>query len=158
MISQNIILSLVFVCFFGHLLLSACTDYKFFSLDYENLIFIVIFGFITSKLLNPEFPNKEDFFVLIGFFLFYIGIWYISKKSIGLGDVLFSPMFAFLSGHPLWMFYLNSAYFTAICVSFALKKKNQNFRKMVIPMGVYFSFGLLITFFIKIYLNYEESF
>ncbi|GBF49512.1 peptidase, A24 type IV prepilin peptidase family protein [Leptospira ryugenii] len=68
----------------------------------------------------------------------------------GLGDVLFAPCFAFLAGHPFWLFFLNAAYMLALAVTFITRKRGETLKKKPIPMGVYFSIALFFTFIAKI--------
>lgn len=148
-LTNHLLYSLVVVLLLGHLLVSAVTDWNYFSLDYENLAFILLFGFLANYLLNGEFPGVNDFFVFLGFLLFYFGLYYFYKKGIGLGDVLFAPVFGFLSSHPWWMVFLNSSYVTAIVFTILFRKKGESLKNTPIPMGVYFSTGLALTFFAK---------
>ncbi|MCE9501870.1 MAG: prepilin peptidase, partial [Leptospira sp.] len=99
-LSSNFLFSLFALCLFGHLLISMHTDFYFFSVDYENLPFILIFGIISNFLLIGTAFDNTDFFVLFGFSFFYFTIWFFYKKGIGLGDVFFAPVFAFIAGHP----------------------------------------------------------
>ncbi|MBE7411505.1 MAG: prepilin peptidase [Leptospiraceae bacterium] len=148
-LTKNLFYSVVVMVFIGHIYISAITDWNYFSLDYENLVFIVVFGSLTNYLLQKELPTLNEVYVLFGFFVFYLGLYYFYKKGIGLGDVLFAPFYAFLSSHPWWMLFLNSSYIIAIVFTILLKKKNQSLKNTPIPMGLYFSVGITIVYIAK---------
>ncbi len=140
----------IFVIFlFGHLTISLVTDWKYFSLDYENIPFILGFGIASNYFLEGRFFNLNDIFVFFGFLSFYFCLYFIYKKGIGLGDVFFAPVFAFLSSHPWWMLFLNSSYVSAIVFTFLFREKRVSLKKTPIPMGAYFSIGHIITYFAR---------
>lgn len=153
-ISQNILLSASVSFLFGHLLISAITDYRYFSLDYENLFFIILSGLVVIYQLD-SFLQFSHFLVLAGFFAVYLALWIFFKKSIGFGDVLFAPFYAFISGHPWWILFLNSSYVLAVFSTLLLRKKGESLKNRVIPMGVYLSAGLYLTLLAKIYFIYR---
>ncbi|BDA78426.1 peptidase [Leptospira kobayashii] len=146
--------SLGFAVFFpfllGHLMISLYTDANYFSLDYENLVFILAFGLVCNYFLLEEWPALTDLYVFLGFAGFYLALYLVYRKGIGFGDVLFAPVFAFLSGHPWWMMFLNSSYLIATIVTLLSRKKGESLRGKAIPMGVYFSIGLFFTYLSKI--------
>ena len=147
--SGNLLFSFLILPLFGHVLVSMITDYKKFSLDYENLPFIIFFGVTANYLFYNELPDLFDYAVLGGFIAFYILLWLIYPKGIGLGDVIFAPTFAFICGHPYWMIFLNSSYILAVSWAFLSRKKGEAIRNMPIPMGFFFGLGLLISFLAK---------
>lgn len=126
------------------------TDYKKFSLDYENLPFILFFGILSNYFFYNEFPDLSDYAVLIGFIVFYILLYVFYQKGIGLGDVIFAPFYAFISGHPYWILFLNSSYILAVLWAFLNRKKGEKLEGKPIPMGFFFGFGLLISFIGKV--------
>jgi leader peptidase (prepilin peptidase)/N-methyltransferase len=149
--TSDYILSYSFIFLIGHLWISINTDLNFYSLDYENLPFIFLFGFILNFRIFKHLPLPEDYFVFLGFLFFFGLLYFFYSRGIGLGDVIYAPFFAFLSGHPYWMFFLNSSYFLGILFSFLfLKKTKMSFRKTPIPMGVFFSISLILTFIMKL--------
>ncbi|MCC5816597.1 MAG: prepilin peptidase [Leptospira sp.] len=149
-LSGNPLVSLVFVLFTGHLLISVYTDAKYFSLDYENLIWIFFLGCILNLLINQKIPELNDVFVFFGFLGFFLAIYLFYPKGIGFGDVLFAPIFAFLAGHPWWLLFLNASYIPAVVFTVLLKKKGASIRETPIPMGVYFCLGLFCTMIAKL--------
>ncbi|XDD47798.1 prepilin peptidase [Leptospira sp. WS39.C2] len=151
------LLGTIFILFlFGHLLISMITDSKKLSLDYENLPFILGFGCLANYLLFEEIMGLPQLYVYLGFLVFYLSIYLLFRGGTGLGDVLFSPMFAAIAGNPFWMVYLNSSYVLAVIFSFFLRKKGEPLKGTKVPMGLYFSIGLFFTFFFKLIVHYYE--
>ncbi|MBP7284700.1 MAG: prepilin peptidase [Leptospiraceae bacterium] len=155
--TKNLFFSLTILFLLGHVLVSMITDYKKFSLDYENLPFILFFGVITNYFFYNEFPDLFDYSVLGGFVAFYIILWLIFPRGIGLGDVIFAPIYAFLAGNPYWMIFLNSSYILAVTWAFLTRKKGEAIRNKPIPMGFFFGFGLLLSFLGKTYMLHTTN-
>lgn len=153
-ISENLFATLFFLFLLGHLFLSIKTDSEKMILDYENLPFILCFGLLTNYFLFGELPGLSELYVYLGFLFFYGIIYFSFRGGTGLGDVLFSPAFAFLLGHPYWMVYLNSSYVLALLVTFLSKRPGESLRGKKIPMGVYFSLGLIVSLLYKIIIVY----
>ncbi|MBK8393762.1 MAG: prepilin peptidase [Leptospiraceae bacterium] len=155
--TNNLLFSFAFLFLLGHVLVSMITDYKKFSLDYENLPFILFFGVLSNFYLYEQFPDIYDYAVLGGFVGMYVILWIIYPKGIGLGDVIFAPIYAFLCGHPYWIIFLNSSYIFAITWAFLARKKGENIRNKPIPMGFFFGFGILLSFIYKAYILNSKS-
>ncbi|MCB1193952.1 MAG: prepilin peptidase [Leptospiraceae bacterium] len=151
LVFKNWFLSICLLVLFGHLLISIYTDSKKYSLDYENYPFILLSGLGFNHILTGVFFPKESFFVFIGFFLFYILIYFIYKRGIGLGDVFFAPILGFICGHPWWILYFNISYISAVAFTILLRDKGKSLKGARIPMGAYLAFGTMITFLAKIY-------
>lgn len=151
LLTKDIFISILFLLFSGQLLVSAFTDFRYFSLDYENLVWIIFWGMGLNLLVQVSFPDSQDFYVLLGFFGFFLIIHLFYPKGLGFGDVLFAPFFAFVAGHPWWLFFLNASYIPAVVFTILLRKKGQKIREIPIPMGVYFCLGLFLTMLAKIY-------
>lgn len=147
-------ISLLF--FFGHLFISMMTDAKKLSLDYENLPFLISFGFLSNYLLFAESLSLEHLYVFLGFLVFYLTIYLLFRGGTGLGDVLFSPMFAAIAGNPFWMVYLNTSYVLAVVMTLFFRKKGTPLKGTKVPMGLYFSLGLFFTFFYKLIVHYFD--
>lgn len=143
-------LSLLFPFFLGHLWISLETDANYFSLDFENIPFLLLFGLSCNYFIIDDYPKVEDGLVFIGFALFYGLVHLIYPRGMGLGDVLFAPVFALIAGHPFWLFFLNSSYGLALFLTIALRKKGESLKKKPIPMGVYFALGSFFTMIVKI--------
>lgn len=154
---ENWLLSSCLLAFFGHLSICMLTDFKKFSLDYENLPFIILFGMIVNYLLTEDMFKKESFFVFLGFLVFYFLLYLFYKNGIGLGDVIFAPVFAFLSGHPWWMLYLNSSYVLAVASTILFRNRQKKLKGIKIPMGAYLAIGIMITFLFKMYYNSDPN-
>ncbi|MBM9578824.1 prepilin peptidase [Leptospira sp. 201903070] len=154
-LTQNPAFSFVFLFLCGHLLISCLTDAYHFSLDYENLPWIVFFGLTAVYLLNGKLPGWNEVFVFGGFFAAFLILFFFFPGGIGFGDVLFAPVLAMIAGHPWWMFFLNASYIPAVLFTVALRKKGENLRKTPIPMGLYFALGTVLTFFGKILFESE---
>lgn len=148
-LTGNPILALLFVLLTGHLVISMSTDARFFSLDYENLIWILGWGTLLHWNLTGGFFGLDELFVLLGFGGFFLILYLFYPKGIGFGDVLFAPFFAVLAGHPWWMFFLNASYIPAVLITFLMRKKGESIRNTPIPMGVYFCIGLFLTYIAK---------
>lgn len=155
LLSYHFSLSIAMVLLLGHTSISMFTDLKKFSLDYENLPFIIAIGILTNYLIGQTFPGTSHTLVFFGFLFFYIILYLLFPRGIGLGDVLFAPFFSFLCGHPWWMFFLNSSYIFAVLFSFVFRDKSKSFRSVPIPMGLYFSLGLLLTYLVKILYHFH---
>ncbi|TGM62667.1 prepilin peptidase [Leptospira meyeri] len=153
-VSEDIAGTIFLLFLFGHLLISMMTDVAKFSLDYENLPFLIGFGFLSNYFLFGEAGNVESLWVFFGFLGFYLLIYLLSRGGTGLGDVLFSPIFAAIAGNPFWILYFNSAYLLAVGFSFLLRKKGEPLKGKKIPMGLYFSLGLFFTYFAKLLVHY----
>ncbi|XDD49186.1 A24 family peptidase [Leptospira sp. WS92.C1] len=153
LITKNLPFSFVFLFLCGHLLISCLTDARYFSLDYENLPWIFCFGMFSVFLLNGKIPGINEVYVFGGFFLCFIALFFLFPGGIGFGDVLFAPVLAMIAGHPWWMFFLNASYVPAVLFTIVFRKKGSSIRKTPIPMGIYFSLGILLTFFCKILFN-----
>ncbi|EMY61623.1 prepilin peptidase [Leptospira terpstrae] len=153
-VSEDILGTITLLFLLGHLLISMMTDVAKFSLDYENLPFLVAFGFLSNYLLFGEVINLLTLWVFLGFFVFYFLIYLLFRGGTGLGDVLFSPIFAAIAGNPFWILYFNSSYLLAVGFSFLLRKKGEPLKGKKIPMGLYFSLGLFLTYFAKLLVHY----
>lgn len=149
--TYNFYFTICFLFLLGHLLISVETDSKYFSLDFENLPFILIFGLMSNYFLRGRFPEMIDLYVFLGFFGFYLILFLLSRGGVGFGDVMFSPIYAFLAGHPWWMFYLNTSYILAVVVTIMTKKKGSSLKNKKIPMGVFFSIGLFLSYCAEIF-------
>lgn len=153
--TKNIYFSLMAQFLFGHILISMITDYQKFILDYENLFFIIIIGFVTQYLLSSRFPNVDNLLVGAGFFIFFYTLSILYRGGMGFGDVIYVSAYAGLLSHPLWMFFLNSSYILSIVVSFLLRNKKKRFLRTKIPMGVYYGIGYILTFVLSIHFKFE---
>ncbi len=149
--TDSLLFSISFIFLLGHLMISIYTDATYFSLDYENLPFILFFGLLANFALTNELPGFEELYVFLGFGLFYTALYFLVKQGMGLGDVFFAPCFAFLAGHPFWMLFLNVSYTLAILITFLSRKKGESLKGKAIPMGVYFSIALFFTFIAKVF-------
>jgi leader peptidase (prepilin peptidase)/N-methyltransferase len=152
--TDSLLFSISFTFLLGHLLIAIFTDASYFSLDYENLPFIILFGSLANYALLNELPGITELYVFLGFVLFYVAIYFIVKQGMGLGDVFFAPVFAFLAGHPFWILFLNSSYTLAIIITYLSRKKGEKLKGKMIPMGVYFSLGLFFTYIAKVLYYY----
>ncbi|TGK05290.1 prepilin peptidase [Leptospira langatensis] len=152
-LSGNFLGSLAFVALCGHLLVSASTDSQKFSLDYENLPFILFFGILTNFLIFHSLPDKADWIVLGCFLGAFFLTHFIFPSGMGFADAIFAPAFAFLSGHPWWIFFLNASYAIALAVTYLKRKKGESLRGVPIPMGVYFSLSLALTILARMIAN-----
>ncbi len=152
--TDSLLFSLSFTFLLGHLIISIYTDASYYSLDYENLPFIVLFGSIANYALLGEYPGFQELYVFLGFAFFYTALYFLVKQGLGLGDVLFAPVFAFLAGHPFWMIFLNASYTLALLITFLNRNKGESLRGKMIPMGVYFSIALFFTFIAKLLYYY----
>lgn len=148
-LSGNFLYSAITILLFGHLTIAMYTDFKKFSLDYENLPFITGLGVLANFLLLEKFPDKYDGYVFLGFLGFYFLIWIINRKGVGLGDVFFAPVFAFISGNPWWILYMNSSYLIALVITFVTRKPGEKFSQIPIPMGFYLSIGVVLAYLAK---------
>ncbi|EPG74949.1 peptidase, A24 type IV prepilin peptidase family protein [Leptospira fainei serovar Hurstbridge str. BUT 6] len=148
-LSGKFLASLVFVVLCGHLLVSATTDWKKFSLDYENLPFIVGLGILLNFLTDGSLPTKLDAIVFGCFLGVFFVIHFLFPQGMGFADAIFAPSFALLSGHPWWILFINSSYVLALAITIGTRKKGQSLRGVPIPMGVYFSASLALTFLAK---------
>ncbi|MGE8722427.1 prepilin peptidase [Leptospira terpstrae] len=153
-VSEDILGTITLLFLLGHLLISMMTDVVKFSLDYENLPFLVALGFLSNYLLFGEEIILQTLWVFLGFFVFYFLIYLLFRGGTGLGDVLFSPVFAAIAGNPFWILYFNSSYLLAVGFSFLLRKKGEPLKGKKIPMGLYFSLGLFLTYFAKLLVHY----
>jgi leader peptidase (prepilin peptidase)/N-methyltransferase len=152
--TDSILFAVSFLFLLGHLVISIYTDATYFSLDYENLPFILLFGSIANYALLETLPGLHELLVFLGFAVFYVALYFLVKQGMGLGDVFFAPVFAFLAGHPFWMLFLNVSYTLAILITFLSRKKGESIRGKMIPMGVYFSLGLFFTYVAKVLYYY----
>ncbi|TGM00321.1 prepilin peptidase [Leptospira jelokensis] len=155
-ISESLPGTFCLLFFFGHLLIAMFTDAKKLSLDYENLPFLIGFGFGTNYFLFEESIGLIHLYVYLGFLVFYLSIYFLFRGGTGLGDVLFSPIFAAIAGNPFWMVYFNSSYLLAVGFSFLLRKQGESLKGKKVPMGLYFSIGIFFTFFFKLVVHYYE--
>lgn len=153
LLSGDFVSSVLFVVLCGHLLIAATTDFQKFSLDYENLPFILLFGGILNYTLFGLLPEKSDWIVLACFLAVFFLTHYLYPSGMGFADAIFAPTFAFLAGHPWWIFFINASYALAIAITIASRKKGQSLRGVPIPMGVYFSSALALTFLAKMASN-----
>ncbi|AXR60979.1 prepilin peptidase [Leptospira mayottensis] len=149
-LTKNPAFSLIFLFLCGHLLISCLTDAFHFSLDYENLPWILFFGITSVFLFNGKLPGLNELYVLGSFFLVFLILFFLFPGGIGFGDVLFAPVYALIAGHPWWMFFLNASYIPAVLFTIVLRERGKSLRKAPIPMGLYFGIGLIITFLSKV--------
>ncbi|TGK13450.1 prepilin peptidase [Leptospira kmetyi] len=150
LLTKNPAFSFVFLFLCGHLLISCLTDAFHFSLDYENLPWILLFGIGSLYLFNGKLPGGNELFVLGGFFSAFLVLYFFFPGGIGFGDVLFAPVYAMIAGHPWWMFFLNASYIPAVLFTIVLREKGKSIRKTPIPMGLYFGIGLILTFLSRV--------
>lgn len=155
--TDSLLFSISITFLLGHLLISIYTDSTYYSLDYENIPFVLLFGSLANYALLGELPGLPDLFVFIGFLIFYLFLFKLAKGGMGMGDVIFAPCFAFLAGHPFWILFLNSSYTLALLVTILSRKKGESLRGKMIPMGVYFALALFFTYLAKV-LYYEFGF
>ncbi|EOQ90475.1 peptidase A24, N-terminal domain protein [Leptospira yanagawae serovar Saopaulo str. Sao Paulo = ATCC 700523] len=155
-ISESVLGTILLLFFFGHLLIAMITDTKKLSLDYENLPFLLVFGFASNFVLFEETIGFAHLYIYVGFFLFYLLIYLLYRGGTGLGDVIFSPFFASIAGNPFWIVYLNYSYLLALGFSFFLRKKGESLKGKKIPMGLYFSIAMILTFILKLIVHYYE--
>lgn len=155
-LSHNFYITFLFIFLCGHLLISAITDWRYFSLDYENLLFIILLGFSLLFMIDAEF-SIAILYIYFGFLAFYLFLWYFFRQSIGFGDVIFSPFYAAIAGHPWWIMYLNLSYAAALISALLFRKKNESLKRKVIPMGTFLSLGLILTILGKLFFLYRES-
>jgi leader peptidase (prepilin peptidase) / N-methyltransferase len=148
--TKNFILSMSLLALLGHLLLTIYTDIKKYTIDYENIPFIVLFGILANYQLGEEIFLIDRLYIFFGFAISFLLLYFFYKKGIGLGDVIFISFFAMLTGHPYWILFLNTAYISGILFSYIFRDKKKSFLKMQIPMGVYFSISLFLIYLIKI--------
>lgn len=148
-LTRNFLFSLSFLFLIGHVLVSMITDYKKMILDYENLFFLVPLGLLSNYLYDRNLPNLENLYVGLGFFGFYLGLFLWKPESIGFGDVLYAPFYAFLLGHPFWMFFLNSSYVLAV-LNYSILKLQGKDPSPKIPMGYFLGFGFFFSYIGKI--------
>ncbi len=148
--TKNFILSISVLALLGHSLLTIYTDLKKFTIDYENIPFIVLFGSLANYQLGEEIFSLSRLYIFLGFAICFLLLYFFYKQGIGLGDVLFISFFAMLTGHPYWILFLNTSYISGILFSFIFRDKKKSFLKMQIPMGVYFSISLFLIYLIKI--------
>ncbi|MCG6193984.1 prepilin peptidase [Leptospira sp. FAT2] len=149
-LTRNPAFSFVFLFLCGHLLISCLTDAYHFSLDYENLPWILSFGLLSAFLLTEKLPGMNELYVFGGFFLAFLLLFFFFPGGIGFGDVLFAPVYALIAGHPWWMFFLNASYIPAVLFTIVLRERGKSLRKAPIPMGLYFGIGLVLTFLSRI--------
>jgi leader peptidase (prepilin peptidase)/N-methyltransferase len=153
--TENPFISILFLCFLGHLLVSAYTDGYFFSLDYENLFWILGWGILLNRIAFGYFPGIQDFWVFLGFAGVFGLIHLFYPEGMGWGDVLFAPSFALIAGNPWWIGFLNVSMISAVFITVYLRKKeNLPIRKAEIPLGIYLCLGLAVTVLGKIFLYY----
>ncbi len=154
---NNILFSVIFCFFIGHIIISMMTDFNKYILDYENLPFILLFGMLSLYTLNGTIPGWENLYSGLGFFIVFFLITFLYPKGMGMGDVFYISVYAFLVGHPYWIFFLNTAYILALLSSILTLKKNEIFLKKKIPMGFYYGIAVTITYIIKIYFKIEYN-
>jgi leader peptidase (prepilin peptidase)/N-methyltransferase len=152
-LTKNFFFSISFLFLLGHILISMITDYKKLILDYENLLFLLFFGVLSNYFYENKFFSKENFFVGVSFLGFYVLLYILKPNAIGFGDVLYAPSYAFLIGHPFWMLFLNFSYVLAVFYYGILKILGKNPSKKI-PMGFFFGLGFVLSFCIKIILNF----
>lgn len=121
--------------FFG--LRKSSLDFMFWSYIYFS------FGRQTSE------PKR--FICVRWFFFTFLVLFFFFPGGIGFGDVLFAPIYAFIAGHPWWMFFLNASYIPAVLFTIILRERGKSIRKTPIPMGLYFGIGLFFTFLSRIF-------
>jgi leader peptidase (prepilin peptidase) / N-methyltransferase len=146
--SGNFLFSILSLFLFGHILVSMITDATKFILDYENLFFIISFGTAAVYMQTNALPELENLWVLLGFFIFYFALFLVFRTGVGLGDVFFAPVYAFLVGHPFWMLFLNLSYVLAVLTYFIKKQLGLKPKKQI-PMGFFFGVGFSITYLIR---------
>ncbi len=103
-ITKNLSISFTFLFLCGHLLISCLTDAFHFSLDYENLPWILCFGVISFFLLDGKLPCLNELFVIGGnFFMTFMVLKKSFRAGLDSGSILIAPNYAFIAGHASWM-------------------------------------------------------
>ncbi|EMM97398.1 peptidase A24, N-terminal domain protein [Leptospira interrogans serovar Zanoni str. LT2156] len=144
-ITKNLSFSFTFLFLCGHLLISCLTDAFHFSLDYENLPWILCFGVISIFLLDGKLPGLNDLFVLGGFFSLSWFYFFLSGRDWIRGRFI-CPNLCFYSRSSLVDVFLNASYIPAVLFTIILRERGKSIRKTPIPMGLYFGIGLFLLF------------
>ncbi len=151
-ITKNVPFSFTFLFLCGHLLISCLTDAFHFSLDYENLPWILCFGVTSIFLLDGKLPGLNDLFVLGGFFVtFLILFFFLSRRDWIRGRFYLHPFTHFLQAILGGCFFLNASYIPAVLFTIILRERGKSIRKTPIPMGLYFGIGLFFTFLSRVF-------
>lgn len=117
-----------------HFLLISYVDFKKFFIDYENVIFLYVFGVILVMLLNEDLKS-----ILLRFLIFtflFVGLYYLSKKKgLGFGDIILIGAISILFS--IWeiILILNFSALGSI-LYILLYKKN---KKSPAPLGAFLS-------------------
>ncbi len=153
--TNHFLLTIIVLLFFGHLYISLITDYRHFSLDPENTIFLYLLSisyilvknnFIFTALFNQLLAFSLIFILfLLLFFLGNIG----EKKGLGLGDVILVCPLALFLGLPWIFFVLQLGALLSILYIYFYKKN----LSAPAPLGAYLVIAILFLFPFQIFLE-----
>ena len=141
-LNENWAFSFLTVLFVGHLYISISTDWNFFMLDYENSIFLYIFG-IPAVIFKHGIGETALFHLYTAVFVFFIlFILFAAGKGrkFGMGDLIMAPALAFYLGPLLSIILFQLAASMSIIYILFIQKD----RKAPSPFGTFMGISLFI--------------
>ncbi|EMO29922.1 hypothetical protein LEP1GSC170_6121 [Leptospira interrogans serovar Bataviae str. HAI135] len=127
------------------------TDAFHFSLDYENLPWILCFGVLSIFLLDGKLPGTNNLFVLGGFLFTFFGLFFFLSGRDRIRRRFICTRLCLSCGPSLVDVFLNASYIPAVLFTVILRERGKSIRKTPIPMGLYFGIGLFFTFLSRIF-------
>lgn len=159
-VSQNLDLSFLIylLVIFSLFLIISFTDYKFYEIPFEIIVFGSIFSIFYRSLFlkNLTLDNLMfEFLSVVGIFIFFYLIIYLSKGGMGGGDLKLSCFISLAVGYPasisaIYFGFVLGGLFGILVLIFKQKKL-----KSQIPFGPFLIIGAVLTYFFS--LNYFLS-
>ncbi|MCB1142162.1 MAG: prepilin peptidase [Leptospiraceae bacterium] len=157
-ITNDLLYTLLIIIFFGHLTIVFITDYKKYIIDYENIPFLLFFPILAEYIHSGKLPDSESVFIFVILFIVFFLISIFSNGGFGFGDVWLISLLSALLGHPYWIFFFNLTFLSSLFFSFIFRTKSKSFLKQKIPLGVYMSGSMMISYLVKIYISNDNFF
>ncbi len=148
-------ISLLYLLIFFHFLIAGLIDLKKFFIDYENIIFLYLFG-IIQFLLNYDFSNLYSLIIkFLIFFSLLLFIYFLGKgKKFGFGDVILIGAISIIFNIPEILIILHFGSIGSI-LYILLYKKN---KKAYAPLGFFLSIGSVFILILQPIYSIEHIF
>ncbi|GIX41965.1 MAG: hypothetical protein KatS3mg129_1698 [Leptospiraceae bacterium] len=139
------IFGFLYVLIIFHFLISGLIDFKKFFLDYENIIFIYIWGFLINHI--NSYNNLYDLLLKTGLFIFiFLLLFIIGKgKKFGFGDIILIGAISITFNIPEILIIINIGALGSIFYIFFYKKN----RNAYAPLGFFLSLASIVILVLK---------
>lgn len=128
---------------FLYLLICSYTDIRNKYISFQLSLSFLIFGFITNILMLNNLSLKK-LTVNIMIVLFFIFIYFVSKKQLGTGDIMMISVLSFFYSFESLVEIITFSFFSAGIFSIVILALKKADKKNTIPFAPFLLLGLLI--------------